>query len=178
LAADQPGLTRKTWEPPANVGKYRGSEEARPTQRGWFYALAPSRKDGQVHLGRDGRRLIHRTREPWKDLEDVTPPSSSSLGEGESSSRQPVRRGHRVCRHHTLRLDDLRPHILRTHDGGKTAGESSAAFPEGGIRERGARRPGPAWAAVCGTEQAVYVSFADRDGWPLLLNHAPRPIAT
>jgi len=95
------------------------------------YALAPSRKDGQVIWpGRTtgssiGRATVER---PGK----TSRPSSSSLGEGEHSSSGPVRRGHRVSAINTLRLDDLRPHILRTHDGGKTWQEIVRGLPEGG----------------------------------------------
>ncbi|MGZ8853107.1 MAG: glycoside hydrolase, partial [Thermoanaerobaculia bacterium] len=37
-----PDLTRKTWDVPANVGRYIGTEAAMPAQRGVVYALAPS----------------------------------------------------------------------------------------------------------------------------------------
>jgi hypothetical protein len=40
-----PDLTRKSWEVPANVGKYRDTETAKPTQRGVIYSLAPSPLD-------------------------------------------------------------------------------------------------------------------------------------
>jgi len=72
-----PDLTRKNWEPPRNVGKYRGSEEARPTQRGVVYALAPSRKDGRVIWAGTDDGLIHRTRDGGKTWQEVTPKQSS-----------------------------------------------------------------------------------------------------
>ncbi len=37
-----PDLTRPTWEPPASVGKYRGTEPAATERRGVIYAVAPS----------------------------------------------------------------------------------------------------------------------------------------
>jgi len=58
----------------------------------------------------------------------------------------------------TLRLDDLRPHLLRTHDGGRTSQEIVRGLPAGGIvnvvREDPVRR-GPLF---CGTEQAFVCS--------------------
>src|SRR5207245_614992 len=45
--AVSPDLTRKTWEPPPNVGKYRGTDAAKPTQRGVVYTVAPSPLDGR-----------------------------------------------------------------------------------------------------------------------------------
>jgi hypothetical protein len=41
----------------------------------------------------------------------------------------------------TLRLDDMNPHIYRTHDGGKTWTEIVAGIPGGGAGQRRARGP-------------------------------------
>src|SRR5206468_10601042 len=68
----------------------------------------------------------------------------------------------------TLRLDDLRPHILRTRDGGKTWTETVNGIPANenvnAVREDPVRR-GMLFAA---TERAVYVSFDDGDHWQSL----------
>jgi hypothetical protein len=71
----------------------------------------------------------------------------------------------------TFRLDDLRPHIFRTHDGGKTWKEIVNGLPNGGIvnsvREDSQRKG----LLYCGTEQAVYFSIDDGENWqPLRLN--------
>ncbi len=71
----------------------------------------------------------------------------------------------------TFRLDDLRPHIFRTHDGGKTWQEITKGLPNGGIvnsvREDSVRKG----LLFCGTEQAVYFSLDDGENWqPLRLN--------
>src|SRR4030095_7350947 len=68
----------------------------------------------------------------------------------------------------TLRLDDLRPHILRTHDGGKTWTEIVNGIPAGetvnAVRED-PKRKGLLFAA---TERTVYVSFDDGANWQSL----------
>ena len=68
----------------------------------------------------------------------------------------------------TLRLDDLRPHILRTRDGGKTWTETVNGIPTNenvnAVREDPVRR-GMLFAS---TERAVYVSFDDGDHWQSL----------
>ena len=76
-----------------------------------------------------------------------------------------------------MRLDDLRPHVYRTHDGGKNWTEITAGLPPGGVvnvvRED-AQRKGLLFA---GTEQAVYVSFDDGALWqPLQTNLPPAPV--
>ena len=57
-------LTRKTFEVPANVGKYRTEPTAQPTQRGVIYTVAPSplelnriwagTDDGLIQVTEDG----------------------------------------------------------------------------------------------------------------------------
>ena len=70
-----------------------------------------------------------------------------------------------------IRLDDQRPHIYRTHDGGKTWKEIVNGLGDSGpinvVREDPVRRG----LLFCGSERAVYVSFDDGDNWqPLRLN--------
>src|SRR5262249_55513228 len=69
-----------------------------------------------------------------------------------------------------MRLDDQRPHIHRTHDGGKTWKETVRGLPEGpvnAVREDPVRKG----LLFAGTERAVFVSFNDGDDWqPLRLN--------
>jgi hypothetical protein len=68
----------------------------------------------------------------------------------------------------TIRLDDMRPHIYRTRDGGATWTEIAAGIPNGetvnAVRED-PRRKGLLFA---GTERAVYVSFDDGAHWQSL----------
>ncbi len=68
----------------------------------------------------------------------------------------------------TLRLDDMNPHIYRTHDGGKTWKEIVDGIPGGApvsvVRED-PKRKGLLFA---GSETQVYVSFDDGDHWQSL----------
>ncbi|HEV7700222.1 MAG TPA: hypothetical protein VGO43_08340, partial [Pyrinomonadaceae bacterium] len=63
----------------------------------------------------------------------------------------------------TLRLDDNRPHILRTHDGGKTWTEIVRGIPDGQtinvVREDPVRKG----LLYAGSERQGYVSFDDGD---------------
>ena len=68
----------------------------------------------------------------------------------------------------TLRIDDMNPHLFRTHDGGKTWTEIVNGIPGGApvsvIRED-PRKKGLLFA---GSETQVYVSFDDGDHWQSL----------
>ena len=69
-----PDLTRKTFEVPASVGKYRDRPTAQPRQRGVIYAVAPSPLDGnRIWVGTDDG-LIHLTTDGGKNWAEVTPP--------------------------------------------------------------------------------------------------------
>ena len=166
-----PDLTRKTWEVPPNVGKYRGTEEAKPVQRGVIYAVAPSPVDGAVIWVGSDDGLLHVTRDGGKSWRDVTPPDLrpwakvSILEAGHYDARTAY------AAINTLRLDDLRPHIYRTHDGGKSWQPIVNGLPDGGIVNVVREDPARKGLLYCGTEQTVYVSFDDGDRWePLRLN--------
>src|SRR5260370_6645543 len=77
----------------------------------------------------------------------------------------------------TRRLDDMNPHIYRTHEAGKTWTESVAGIPGGApvsvVRED-SKRKGLLFA---GSETQVYVSFDDGDHWQSLrMNMAPSSV--
>src|SRR5262249_16790131 len=73
----------------------------------------------------------------------------------------------------TFRLDDLRPHIYRTHDGGKTWKHIADGIPDGGIVNVVREDPVRKGLLYAGTEQAVYVSFDDGDHWQSLRLNMP-----
>ena len=170
-----PDLTRKTWTAPPNVGKYKGTEAAKPTQRGVVYTVAPSPLDGnRIWAGTDDG-LIHVTTDGGGTWTDVTPPdlrgkpwSKVSLMDASHFDAQSA-----YAAINTFRLDDLRPHIYRTRDLGKTWTEITAGIPDGGsvnaVREDPVRRG----LLFAGTEQAVYVSFDDGDSWQSLRGNMP-----
>ncbi|HXN83048.1 MAG TPA: hypothetical protein VN883_11255 [Myxococcales bacterium] len=166
-----PDLTRTTWEPPASVGKYRGTEPAAPERRGVIYAVAPSPLErGTIWAGTDDG-LVHLTRDGGKTWREVTPPQLSpwtKVSVIEASHKDPLTAYAAI---NTLRLDDLRPHVLRTRDGGKSWTEIVRGLPPDApvnvVREDPMRRG----LLFAGTERSVFVSFDDGELWePLRLN--------
>jgi photosystem II stability/assembly factor-like uncharacterized protein len=168
-----PDLTRATWEAPANVGKYRGTEAARPTRRGVIYTVAPSPVDGQrIWAGTDDG-LIHLTTDGGRTWTDVTPPALRDRPWSKVSLIDASRfdAGTAYAAINTFRLDDLSPHVYRTRDGGRSWTEITAGIPEGGIVNTVREDPVRRGLLFAGTEQAVYVSFDDGESWrPLRLN--------
>jgi len=169
-----PDLTRKTWDPPPTIGKYRDQESARSTRRGVIYAVAPSSVDiNRIWAGTDDG-LIHSTADGGLHWKDVTPPQLTAW-----SKVSILDAGHfdaLTCYAaiNTLRLDDLRPHIWRTHDGGRSWTEIVNGIPGGAPVDAVREDPKRKGLLFAGTEREVYVSFDDGDHWQSLrLNMAP-----
>ena len=163
-----PDLSRETWEVPANVGKYRGTPASRVTRRGVIYTIAPSHTDIDVIWVGTDDGLIHVTHDGGATWSDVTPSELVPWAKVSlmDASHFDVNTAYAAI--NSLRLDDLRPHIYRTRDGGATWTHITSGIPDGGpvnvVREDPERRG----LLFAGTEQAVYVSFDDGDNWQSL----------
>src|SRR5207249_4998840 len=131
--AISPDLTRATWNVPANVGKYSGSEEAKPVRRGVVYALAPSPLDGSTIWAGTDDGLVHLTRDAGKSWRNVTPPDLRPWAKVSILEAGHFDAATAYAAINTFRLDDLKPHVYRTHDGGRSWQAISKGLPDGGI---------------------------------------------
>ncbi|MEJ7624484.1 MAG: hypothetical protein WKF34_10880, partial [Pyrinomonadaceae bacterium] len=166
-----PDLSREKWDVPANVGIYATKDMETMPRRGVVYTVAPSYKDlATIWAGTDDG-LIHVTRDGGKKWTNVTPPELRSWAKVSLIDAGRFDSNTAYAAINTFRLDDLRPHILRTHDGGKTWKEITDGLPNGGIVNAVREDPIRKGLLYCGTEQAVYFSLDDGDNWqPLRLN--------
>jgi hypothetical protein len=71
------------------------------------------------------------------------------------------------------RLQDLKPYIYRTHDGGKTWQNIVAGIPEGAYVNSVKEDPKVKGLLYAATELRVYVSFNDGGTWQPLQNNMP-----
>jgi len=168
-----PDLSRKTWDVPDSVGVYKKDVAAEGRQRGVIYSLAPSYKDVNLIWAGTDDGLIHVTRDGGKNWKDVTPSqltpwSKVSIME---ASHTDVNTAYAAV--NRFRLDDLRPHIYRTRDGGKTWVEIVKGIADNEVvntvKEDHVRKG----LLFAGTERRVWVSFNDGDDWQPLRQNMP-----
>jgi len=166
-------LTRKTWAVPQNVGKYVASDAARPSQRGVVYTLAPSYQDANVIWAGTDDGLIHVTRDGGRSWADVTPPQLQPWAKVSliDAGRFDAQTAYAAI--NTFRLDDLRPHIYRTHDGGRSWTHAANGIPDGGVINAVREDPVRKGLLYAGSEREVYVSFDDGDHWQSLRLNMP-----
>ncbi len=138
-----------------------------------IYAVAPSPLDiNRIWAGTDDG-LIWLTTDGGAHWNNVTPPQLSAWQKVSVLEASHFDAQTAYAAINTLRLDDLRPHIYRTRDSGKTWTEITNGIPENenvnAVRED-PKRKGLLFA---GTERAVYVSFDDGDHWQSLRLNMP-----
>jgi photosystem II stability/assembly factor-like uncharacterized protein len=167
--AISPDLTRENPGAPPNLDPVTAALVPYPGSRqGVVYTIAPSRvADRDLWVGTDDG-LIWRTRDEGGHWQDVTPEALtpwSKIGILETSHFDAETAYAAIDRH---RLDDFRPYIYRTHDGGEHWQLAVSGIPEDSfvnvVREDPARRG----LLYAGTEKGVYVSFDDGDHWQSL----------
>ncbi len=166
-----PDLSREKPEVPESIGVYRTEQMANQRRRGVIYTGAPSYKDADTICAGTDDGLIHVTRDGSKTWKDVTPPGLTAWSKVSLMDAGRFDAATAYAAVNRIRLDDQKPHVYRTHDGGKTWQEIVHGLPDDApvnvVREDPERKG----LLFAGTERAVFVSFNDGDDWqPLRLN--------
>jgi photosystem II stability/assembly factor-like uncharacterized protein len=166
-----PDLTRESYEIPASMGVFSAGDPEKSKHRGTIYAVAPSFKEADTIWAGTDDGLIHITRDGGKTWKNVTPPSLTPWAKVAILEASHFEPGAVYAAINTFRLDDLRPHILRTRDYGATWQEIVSGLPASAASDVVREDPLRKGLLFAGTENSVYVSFNDGDSWqPLQLN--------
>lgn len=167
-----PDLTRDTYDIPAGVGIYTDASLRTMPKRGVIYTIAPSPKDiHTIYCGTDDG-LMHVTRNGGKNWNNITPPQIHSWDKISLMDAGHFDANTCYAAVNRIRCDDMRPHIFRTHDGGKTWTEIVNGLPNDPIN---VVREDPLCKGLlfAGSERAVYVSYDDGDHWQSLRLNMP-----
>jgi photosystem II stability/assembly factor-like uncharacterized protein len=161
-----PDLSREDPGVPGSLDPATAKDSPRAgPRRGVIYTIAPSYlRDGEIWCGTDDG-LIWRTRDEGKHWDDVTPKGLSAwskISMLEASRHDANVLYASVDRH---RLDDFRPHVFATRDGGKSWRETTAGIPGGAFVHVVREDPVRAGLLYAGTELGVFVSFDAGERW-------------
>ena len=174
-ATISPDLTRENPAVPTNLDAITAANNlGTGPRRGVIYAIAPSPLNAKLLWVGTDDGLIWRSLDEGARWGNVTPSALgawSKVGMLEASHFDPGSAYAAIDRH---RLDDRKPYLYRTRDGGKTWKNIAVGIRDGdfvnAVREDPMRR-GLLYAA---TELGIYVSFDDGDQWQPLQMNLPR----
>jgi photosystem II stability/assembly factor-like uncharacterized protein len=166
-----PDLTRQTYDVPSSYGMYTDGSLERAKNRGVIYTIAPSfRNANTIWTGSDDGfiQVTHDGGKTWRNVTPsaLTPWSKVSLMEASHFDDQSA-----YAAINRFKLDDLHPHIYRTHDGGASWKEIVDGIPADEVVNSVREDPIRAGLLFAGTERSVYFSLDDGEQWqPLRLN--------
>jgi photosystem II stability/assembly factor-like uncharacterized protein len=168
-----PDLSRETWELPPTVVPMKDQPAAKVTRRGVIYSLGLSPLDvKRIWAGTDDG-LIWTTVDGGANWSNVTPPELKPFWKVFNMDAGHFDPRTAYAAVNTLRLDDMRPHLFRTHDGGKSWKEIDSGIPDGAATSTIREDPKRKGLLYAGTETQVYVSFDDGDHWQSLRLNMP-----
>jgi photosystem II stability/assembly factor-like uncharacterized protein len=173
-----PDLSREAPATPSTLDAATvNDDEHGGTRRGVVYTIGPSPIDERLIWAGTDDGLIWRSADSGAHWANVTPSALtawSKVGVIEPSHFSAMRAYAAVDRH---RLDDPRPYIYRTDDGGKSWRLIVRGIADGGVLNAvNVIREDPVHPGLlyCGTERGVYVSFDDGAQWLPLQQNLPR----
>jgi photosystem II stability/assembly factor-like uncharacterized protein len=167
-----PDLTRPDPATPPNLGVFGQTDAAKRPHRGVIYALGLSPRDARVLWAGTDDGLVWRSADGGKHWNNVTPPGLEAWAKISSIDASPFDASSAYVAVNRLRLDEQRPQLFRTHNGGKTWTEIDRgieASPTNVVRADPARRG----LLYAGTEREVWVSHDDGTTWASLRLNLP-----
>ena len=166
-----PDLARQAWAIPASAGRYARS--VTPTPRGTITALSPSPRssavlwagtdDGNIQVTLNGgttwKNVTPADIKPWTRIFNIEAGHFDTLTAYAAAN--------------TLRIDDMRPHFWRTHDGGRTWTEINAGIAPNAVANSIREDPRVRGLLYAATDAQVWVSFDDGANWQSLRLNMP-----
>ena len=168
-----PDLTRENPGVPPSIGDQAKLNPEAGKQRGAIYALAPSSHDVNTIWAGTDDGLVWITRDGGKKWSNVTPPELGAWSKIAQISLSPSDDNTAYVAVNRFRVDDLRPYVYRTRDGGKTWQQITSGLPQNSPVNVVRADPVKGGLLYAGTENAVWVSFDDGERWQSLQLNLP-----
>jgi photosystem II stability/assembly factor-like uncharacterized protein len=151
------------------------ADEKNPKQMlGTILTIAPSEiKEGLIWVGTDDGN-IQLTKDGGGTWQNVTPSGVSEWSTVSLMEASHFDAGTAYAAVNRNGLDDLRPHIFRTRDFGKSWQETVNGIRDGDLVRTVREDPARKGLLYAGTQQGVYVSFDSGDHWQSLRLNMPR----
>lgn len=169
--AISPDLTREKPGLPASVGTMHGP--GMESQRGTVYALGVSPRDSNVLWAGTDDGLVWTSRDGGKNWSDVTPPAMTAWSKVTQIDASHFDANTAYISVSRMRVDDQRPYIFRTRDGGKTWESIVTGLPDNAAVDAVREDPVQPGLLFAGTEKAVWVSRDDGAHWESLQLNLP-----
>ncbi|MDR3388114.1 MAG: hypothetical protein P4L92_13780 [Rudaea sp.] len=171
-ATISPDLSAKSAHP-RNCAGNPAAADARDCGFGVIYSIGLSPRDNdEIWIGTDDG-LIQRTRDGGKHWDNVTPkliPAWAKVASIDISTTQPGTVYAAIDNH---RQDDFRPHVLRTHDFGKTWMDVGSGLPATGFVDVVRADPVKSGLLYAGSDSGVFFSTDDGAHWQSLQRNLP-----
>jgi photosystem II stability/assembly factor-like uncharacterized protein len=165
-------LTRQTWQVPTSVGKY--ASQVTPSPTGSLTAIAPSPRSLNVIWTGSDDGFINVTMNGGRTWTNVTPAAVKPWARVFNMDAGHFDTLTAYAAVNTMRLDDIRPHFFRTHDGGKSWTEINTGIDSGAVANSIREDPRVKGLLYAATDLQVWVSYDDGDHWESLkYNMAP-----
>ena len=167
-----PDLSRGSYAIPSSIAAFENADPEKGGHRGVVYALAPSyTARGTLWAGTDDGQLWI-TRDGGAHWSNITPRALSAWSKVSQIDASHFDNGTAYVAVNRLRLDDLRPFVYKTHDGGTSWTAITNGLPNEPVNAVRAdpKARGLLYAA---TEDGVYVSFDDGERWQSLQENLP-----
>jgi photosystem II stability/assembly factor-like uncharacterized protein len=168
-----PDLTRPHPGIPTSLLNLAARDPNEEKQRGVIYALAPSFQNIDAIWAGTDDGLIWLTRDGGKNWKDITPPALTPWSKVTQLEVSHFDDGTAYASVSRFRIDDLRPYVYRTHDGGKTWQLITTGLPNDApintVREDTVRKG----LLFAGSENSVWMTLDDGDHWQSLQLNLP-----
>ncbi|HEV3153908.1 MAG TPA: hypothetical protein VGZ02_08905 [Candidatus Baltobacteraceae bacterium] len=166
-----PDLTRANPGKPPSLGAFAQTKLAQGPHRGEIFSIGPSYLDRNVIWAGTDDGLVWVTNDGGVHWRNVTPPGIAPWSQIAQIDASHFDKNTAYVAVNATRIDDDRPYIYRTHDGGRTWQLAVSGLPDdqstNTVREDPVRRS----LLFAGNERTVYASFDDGSHWqPLQLN--------